>query len=47
MTEVDCGAPTQRNWIPISTNNASWGGPDTEADGMSANNNVQVGVGQR
>ncbi|HDY9499744.1 hypothetical protein [Staphylococcus argenteus] len=43
MTE---GAPTQRNWNPISTGNASWGwGPDTEADGKSANKNVQVGAG--
>ncbi|ATY58105.1 hypothetical protein CKX96_00905 [Staphylococcus argenteus] len=25
------GAPTQRNWNPISTSNASWGwGPNTE-----------------
>ncbi|MCG9843881.1 hypothetical protein LHK34_12915, partial [Staphylococcus argenteus] len=28
-----------------STDNASWGGPNTEADGKSANKNVQVGVG--
>ncbi len=31
---------------PISTDNASWGGgPNTEAGGKSAYNNVQVGVG--
>ncbi len=24
------GAPTQRNWNPISTGNGSWRGPDTE-----------------
>ena len=33
---------------PISTDNASWGGgPNTEAGGKSAYNNVQVGVGRR
>ncbi|AVS03781.1 nitrogen fixation protein NifR [Staphylococcus aureus] len=31
-----------------STNNASWGkGSNIEADGKSAYNNVQIGVGQR
>ncbi|MEN0426037.1 hypothetical protein AAGX78_04465 [Staphylococcus aureus] len=29
----------------ISTGNASWRGPNTEADEKSAYNNVQVGVG--
>ncbi|EOB8151565.1 TPA: hypothetical protein PDG83_000309 [Staphylococcus aureus] len=33
--------------FPISTDNASWRGPNTEAGGKSAYNNVQVGVGQR
>ncbi|HGO3516992.1 TPA: hypothetical protein ACK02T_000176 [Staphylococcus aureus] len=28
--------------FPISTGNASWGGPNTEADEKSAYNNVQV-----
>ena len=28
---------------PISTNNASWRGPNTEAGGKPAYNNVQVG----
>ncbi|WP_225996272.1 hypothetical protein, partial [Staphylococcus argenteus] len=32
---------------PISTDNASWRGPNIEVDGKSANKNVQVGVGQR
>ncbi|CRI07571.1 conserved hypothetical protein [Staphylococcus argenteus] len=26
--QVGVGAPTQRNWIPISTGNAGWGGPN-------------------
>ncbi|WP_235789071.1 hypothetical protein, partial [Staphylococcus aureus] len=29
--------------FPISTDNASWRGPNTEADEKSAYNNVQVG----
>ncbi|MGO5887066.1 hypothetical protein ACTQI7_02460, partial [Staphylococcus aureus] len=33
--------------FPISTHNASWRGPNTEADEKSAYDNVQVGVGQR
>ncbi|HCX2282696.1 TPA: hypothetical protein OZF04_001533 [Staphylococcus aureus] len=33
--------------FPISTDNASWRGPNTEADEKSAYDNVQVGVGQR
>ncbi|RNH84589.1 nitrogen fixation protein NifR [Staphylococcus aureus] len=33
--------------FPISTDNASWRGPNTEADEKSAYNNVQVGVGRR
>ncbi|OMH94441.1 hypothetical protein A4U95_06410 [Staphylococcus argenteus] len=44
--QVGVGAPTQRNSKRNSTGNASWGwGPDTEAGGMPAYNNVQVGVG--
>ncbi|MCG9857842.1 hypothetical protein LHK29_10795 [Staphylococcus argenteus] len=39
--------PTQRISRRNSTDNASWGGPNTEADGKSANKNVQVGVGPR
>ncbi|WP_168367559.1 hypothetical protein, partial [Staphylococcus aureus] len=31
---------------PISTDNASWRGPNTEAGGKSAYNNVQVGGAQ-
>ncbi|KXA34289.1 hypothetical protein HMPREF3211_01953, partial [Staphylococcus aureus] len=31
----------------ISTDNASWRGPNTEADEKSGYNNVQVGVGRR
>ncbi|HDT6322166.1 TPA: hypothetical protein QFY22_001047 [Staphylococcus aureus] len=37
------GAPTQRIPKRNSTDNASWRGPNTEADGKSAYNNVQVG----
>ncbi|ARH71973.2 nitrogen fixation protein NifR [Staphylococcus aureus] len=32
---------------PISTDNASWRGPNTETGGKSVYNNVQVGVGRR
>ncbi|KIT91507.1 hypothetical protein QT23_08280 [Staphylococcus aureus] len=32
---------------PISTDNASWRGPNIEADEKSAYNNMQVGVGRR
>ncbi|WP_224800069.1 hypothetical protein, partial [Staphylococcus aureus] len=40
--------PQQRGiGFPISTDNASWRGPNIEAGGKSAYNNVQVGVGQR
>ncbi|NKO47274.1 hypothetical protein GKR21_05400 [Staphylococcus aureus] len=41
------GVPTQRISKRNSTNNASWGGPNTEADEKSAYDNVQVGVGRR
>ncbi|HEG7242432.1 TPA: hypothetical protein SFI03_000921 [Staphylococcus aureus] len=37
------GAPTQRISKRNSTDNASWRGPNTEADGKPAYNNVQVG----
>ncbi|HDG8453772.1 TPA: hypothetical protein ACU2IK_000811 [Staphylococcus aureus] len=33
--------------FPISTDNASWRGPNTEAYEKSAYDNVRVGVGQR
>ncbi|AFH69825.1 Nitrogen regulation protein NIFR3 [Staphylococcus aureus subsp. aureus DR10] len=33
--------------FPISTDNASWRGPNIEAGGKSAYNNVRVGVGRR
>ncbi|HDJ3944304.1 TPA: hypothetical protein PQH36_001358, partial [Staphylococcus aureus] len=33
--------------FPISTDNASWRGPNTETGGKSVYNNVQVGVGRR
>ncbi len=40
--------PQQREiGFPISTDNANWRGPNTEADEKSAYDNVQVGVGQR
>ncbi|MEN0130904.1 hypothetical protein AAGW57_00030 [Staphylococcus aureus] len=47
MAVVDCGAQHREIGFPISTDNASWRGPNTEAGGKSAYNNVQVGVGQR
>ncbi|AJP66820.1 hypothetical protein UG86_12550 [Staphylococcus aureus] len=37
------GAPTQRISKRNSTDNASWRGPNTEAGGKPAYNNVQVG----
>ncbi|HDY9464196.1 hypothetical protein ACXQDV_09000 [Staphylococcus argenteus] len=40
---VGVGAPTQRISRRNSTGNASWGGPNTEADGKSAYNNVRDG----
>ncbi|HCW7185194.1 TPA: hypothetical protein P6I95_000484 [Staphylococcus aureus] len=40
--------PQQREiGFPISTDNASWWGPNKEAGGKSAYNNVQVGVGRQ
>ncbi|WP_279728640.1 hypothetical protein [Staphylococcus aureus] len=39
------GAPTKRISKENSTDNASWRGPNKEADFLSAYNNVQVGVG--
>ncbi|HCD3275589.1 TPA: hypothetical protein NBN19_001267 [Staphylococcus aureus] len=44
---VGVWAPTQRISKRNSTGNASWRGPNTEADEKSAYDNVQVGVGQR
>ncbi|OHS51705.1 hypothetical protein HMPREF3272_10605 [Staphylococcus aureus] len=45
--ELGCGPQHREIGFPISTDNASWRGPNTEADEKSAYNNVQVGVGQR
>ncbi|HHM2600610.1 TPA: hypothetical protein ACROTF_000280 [Staphylococcus aureus] len=45
--ELGCGPQHREIGFPISTDNASWRGPNTEAGGKSAYNNVQVGVGQR
>ncbi|HCU8127752.1 hypothetical protein U4X30_03455 [Staphylococcus aureus] len=40
--------PQQREiGFPISTDNANWRGPNTEADEKSAYNNVQVGGPQQ
>ncbi|ETO51113.1 hypothetical protein Y001_11230, partial [Staphylococcus aureus MUF256] len=44
---VGVWAPTQRISKRISTDNASWRGPNTEAYEKSAYDNVRVGVGQR
>ncbi|HDG8344307.1 TPA: hypothetical protein ACK0DW_001700 [Staphylococcus aureus] len=63
MAVVDCGAPTQRNWIPnfyrqcklagpqhreigtpISTDNASWRGPNIEKLERQFLQTMQVGV---
>ncbi|HCV8652112.1 TPA: hypothetical protein OWV33_000482 [Staphylococcus aureus] len=44
--QVGVGPQHREIGTPISTDNASWGGgPNTEAGGKSAYNNVQVGVG--
>ncbi|HDM8626006.1 TPA: hypothetical protein ACK0MJ_000263 [Staphylococcus aureus] len=45
--QVGVWAPTQRISKRISTDNASWRGPNTEAYEKSAYDNVRVGVGQR
>ncbi|WP_219337147.1 hypothetical protein, partial [Staphylococcus aureus] len=46
--QVGVWAPTKRISKRNSTGNASWGvGPNIEAGGKSAYNNVQVGVGRR
>ncbi|MUG15933.1 hypothetical protein GAY56_02770, partial [Staphylococcus aureus] len=45
--QVGVWAPTQRISKRNSTGNASWRGPNIEAGGKSAYNNVQVGVGRR
>ncbi len=41
--ELGCGPQHREIGFPISTDNASWRGPNTEADEKSAYNNVQVG----
>ncbi|MCQ1521951.1 hypothetical protein NNI25_10485, partial [Staphylococcus aureus] len=45
--ELGCGPQQREIGFPISTDNASWRGPNTEADEKSAYDNVQVGAGQR
>ncbi|AUU57799.1 hypothetical protein RK86_003080 [Staphylococcus aureus] len=40
---MGCGPQHREIGFPISTDNASWRGPNTEADEKSAYNNVQVG----
>ncbi|EWW28190.1 hypothetical protein [Staphylococcus aureus] len=39
---MGCGPQHREIGFPISTDNASWRGPNTEADEKSAYNNVQV-----
>ncbi|CRI11597.1 conserved hypothetical protein [Staphylococcus argenteus] len=39
------GAPTQRNWNPISTDNASWGGPQHREFRKEILQAIQVWVG--
>ncbi|ALH96793.1 hypothetical protein ACH32_00045 [Staphylococcus aureus] len=41
---MGCGPQHREIGFPISTDNASWRGPNIEAGGKSAYNNVQVGV---
>ncbi|PZK63054.1 hypothetical protein C7Q13_08060 [Staphylococcus aureus] len=42
--QVGDGAPTQRNWTPISTGNASWGrGPNTEKLDPNFNRQCKLG----
>ncbi|MDR8716145.1 hypothetical protein XD32_11750, partial [Staphylococcus aureus] len=41
--ELGCGPQQREIGFPISTDNASWRGPNIEAGGKSAYNNVQVG----
>ncbi|AJP22804.1 hypothetical protein UC16_08305 [Staphylococcus aureus] len=44
--QVGVGAPTQRNWTPISTGNASWGrGPNTEKLDPNFNRQCKLGTG--
>ncbi|MBH4553157.1 hypothetical protein I6B57_03305 [Staphylococcus aureus] len=43
--QVGVGPQHSEIGFPNSTDNASWRGPNTEADEKSAYNNVQVGVG--
>ncbi|PZJ36095.1 nitrogen fixation protein NifR [Staphylococcus aureus] len=45
--QVGVGPQHSEIGFPISTGNGSWRGPNIEAGGKSAYNNVQVGVGQR
>ncbi|MCU4266548.1 hypothetical protein TW07_11315 [Staphylococcus aureus] len=40
---VGVWAPTKRNWIPNFYRQCKLAGPNIEADGKSAYNNVQVG----
>ncbi|QKE58855.1 hypothetical protein CFC57_13025 [Staphylococcus aureus] len=40
---MGCGPQQREIGFPISTDNASWRGPNIEAGGKSAYNNVQVG----
>ncbi|HFN0111715.1 TPA: hypothetical protein ACHB6W_000365 [Staphylococcus aureus] len=41
--KLGCGPQQREVGFPISTDNASWQGPNIEAGGKSAYNNVQVG----
>ncbi|MBH4890829.1 hypothetical protein I6D99_15165, partial [Staphylococcus aureus] len=43
--QVGVGPQHSEIGFPISTGNGSWRGPNIEAGGKSAYNNVQVGVG--
>ncbi len=44
MCKLGCGAQQREIGSVISTDNASWRGPNKEADEKSAYNTVQVGV---
>ena len=41
--ELGCGPQQREIGFPISTDNASWRGPNIEADGKSAYNNASWG----
>ncbi|WP_159427279.1 hypothetical protein [Staphylococcus aureus] len=47
MAVVDCGAPTREIGFPISTDNASWRGPNIEKLDHQFQQTMQVGVGHR